>query len=256
MQLNYKQLGQGKALIILHGLLGSLDNWMTLGKRFAENYNVFLVDQRNHGKSPWDDTWDYEAMAQDLYEFIQSQNLDKVHLIGHSMGGKTVMFFATRYPNLVDRLIVADIAPRAYPVHHDHILHAMDTIHIQEKSSRSEIDKTLEQYIPDFGTRQFLLKNLQREGQNSFSWKANLEIIKAKIENVGEALPEQATFEGQTLFIRGDQSDYILQEDRALIQKHFPNSRLTTLKNAGHWLHAAQPEAFYTTVNTFLHYNL
>lgn len=252
MQLNYKESGQGQAFIILHGLLGSLDNWATLGKKFAENYRVFLLDQRNHGKSPWSDTWSYEAMAEDLHEFIQEHSLDQIILLGHSMGGKTAMFFATQFPDIVDRLLVADIAPKAYPVHHDQILHAMDVIGIANLSTRQEVDQALAQYIPDFGTRQFILKNLQRDDNGAFSWKVNLEVIKAQIESVGEALPENAFFEGDTLFLKGDKSNYILDQDLPLIQKHFPHSNLVNIHNAGHWLHAEQPEAFYTAVQAFL----
>ena len=246
-------IGEGKPFIILHGFLGMGDNWKTLAKQFSDaNFEMHLVDQRNHGRSFHSEEFDYELMAEDLKQYCDAHNLTDIILMGHSMGGKTAMLFATKYPELVDKLIVADISPRYYPVHHDAILEGLSDLDFSEIKSRGKADKALSQYVEDKGTRLFLLKNLYWVEKGQLGLRMNLEVLKANVSEVGEALPNHGTFKKATLFLRGDRSEYIAESDTPMIQRHFPNSELKTIKNAGHWLHAENPEDFYDAVINFV----
>ncbi len=249
--LNHKVFGEGQPLIIVHGFMGSLDNWLTLGKRFSENFQVHLVDQRNHGRSFHSEDWGYEHMVHDLENYIAHYGLENPHLLGHSMGGKTVMQFAAFHQYDIEKLIVADIGPRFYPVHHQTILEGLKSVPIDSISSREEADEVLKKFIPEVGVRTFLMKNIARSG-NGFSWKMNLDVLDRGIEQIGKALDYHLPIENDTLFMRGGNSDYILDEDWEDIQEIFPHSELTTLEGAGHWLHAEQPDAFYQKVMSFL----
>ncbi len=249
--LNYKEFGEGQPLIILHGLFGSLDNWVTLGKKFGETHHVYLVDQRNHGLSFHSEIFNYDAMAEDLNSFMTEHHIESAILLGHSMGGKTVMNFATKNPKRVDKLIVADIGPKFYPVHHTTIIKAFYSIDLNAIGNRKEADKQLASTIPEFGTRQFLLKNLQRT-ESGFKWKMNLDVIAKHIEEVGKASNQNASFDKPTLFIRGEKSDYILDEDLNLIHSIFTDSKVDTVSNAGHWLHAENPAEFFEKVTAFI----
>ena len=249
--LNHKVLGEGQPLVILHGLFGSLDNWITLGKKWSESYQVILVDQRNHGHSFHDEEFSYWAMSEDLKELLDELNVSQINLIGHSMGGKTAMTFAERYPQYLDKLIVADIGPKAYPVHHSTIINAFYEVPVEELKSRNEADEVLKHLIPEFGTRQFLLKNLARTSEG-FKWKMNLDVIARNIEEVGKLTSPSSPYDGNTLFINGGNSDYILPEDLVEIKKGFVNASFHTLENAGHWLHAEKPAEFFEAVNQFL----
>lgn len=251
MQLNFKKLGTGKPLVILHGLFGSADNWFSISKELKDNYTLYLIDQRNHGDSPQSEEWDYEVMADDLKEFMDGEGLEKVFLMGHSMGGKTAMNFALKFPEKVEKLIVADIAPRYYPVHHQTILEGLNAIDLKGIQSRKEADDELAKYIPEIGIRQFLLKSLGRDSEG-FVWKINLPVITGKINNVGEALPEGESFDGPTLFLAGANSDYVQQSDLDDINTFFPNNEVEFIANAGHWLHAEQPGAVVEEVRKFL----
>lgn len=252
MKLNYKEFGEGdQALIIIHGLFGSLDNWLTLAKGFSQTHKVYLIDQRNHGKSPHSDDFSYSFMAEDLEEFIADRGLSKASIVGHSMGGKTAMLFASLHPELVEKLVIVDIGPKYYPPHHQTIIKALTSLDLSVMKSRGEGDKMMAEVISEFGIRQFLLKNLTRNEQKQFEWKINLYGIIESIENVGEGLEVSLHYNGSTLFIRGDRSDYILDEDVDAIQEQFPNSQLLTIQGAGHWVHAEQPEALFNAVNNF-----
>ncbi|MCB0461498.1 MAG: alpha/beta fold hydrolase [Flavobacteriaceae bacterium] len=245
--------GKGKPFLILHGFLGMSDNWKTLGNKFAENnYQVHLIDQRNHGRSFHDDKFNYEVLVEDLKHYCDRHQLNNVILLGHSMGGKTAMLFATLYPEMVSKLIVADISPRFYPIHHDKILEGLSSLDFDNLESRTEADKVLSHYVSDFGTRQFLLKNLYWVEKGKLGLRMNLEVLKNNVEEVGEALPISNTFSGDTLFLRGDKSEYIALNDTALIKMQFPNSTIETIANAGHWLHAENPNDFYDSVMCFL----
>lgn len=251
MKLNFRKTGTGKPLVILHGLFGSADNWMSIAKGLEENFTLYLLDQRNHGDSPHSDTWNYKAMAEDLKEFMEAEGLQKVNFLGHSMGGKTVMKFALTYPEMVEKLVVADIAPRPYPVHHQTILKALNAVDIQNLQSRKEAEDKLAEYIPERGIRQFLLKNLTRK-EGAFAWKVNLPIITKQIENVGEEITSDQPFSGPVLFMGGANSDYIQSSDKEDIENLFPENHIIHIKNTGHWLHAEQPEAVISTLKTFL----
>ncbi len=251
MKLFYRHSGQGKPLIILHGLLGSSDNWFTLAKVFAEHYSVYLVDQRNHGQSPQSDDFNYKLLTEDLYGFINEHHLDKPHIIGHSMGGKTAMNFAVKYPNQLDSLIVVDIVPKQYPVHHDHILDGLHSINLQTLTSRNEADQVLSSLIPEPAVRQFLLKNLARTSDGKFEWKVNLQAIDNHIEEIGAGMQYSGTFTGPTLFINGTRSHYFKPGDEELIHSLFPSAEIFNL-DAGHWIHAEKPKEFAETVLSFL----
>ena len=249
--LNHKVSGAGQPLVILHGFLGSLDNWTTLAKRFSEDYQVVLVDQRNHGKSFHSDEFGYDEMVEDLEGLIEALNLDRPILLGHSMGGKTVMQYAAYHHDKIEKLIIADISPKAYPIHHHKILEGLAAIPIDKIESRNQADEILSQYVPEIGTRTFLLKNIKRTPEG-FGWKMNLPVLTEKIEKVGMALNYHLPIETESLFIRGGNSDYILDDEFDDIQDVFPEAVFETVDNAGHWLHAEQPEDFYKKVINFL----
>ncbi|UAB84763.1 alpha/beta fold hydrolase [Zunongwangia sp. SCSIO 43204] len=254
MKLHTNIIGEGKPFIILHGFLGMGDNWKTLGKMFSEKgYEVHLVDQRNHGKSPHSDDFTYEVLAEDLKEYIEEHNLDEVVLMGHSMGGKTAMLFATTYPDLLEKLIIVDIAPKYYRPHHQDILAGLSLLEESDVSSRQEAAKIISEYVPDKPTQLFLLKNLDRESKDRYVLKVNLKIFKEKIDNIGKALGDGKTYEGETLFIKGENSNYIkLPEDEQLLRTHFPETKIEVISNAGHWVHAENQKDFYDAVIRFL----
>lgn len=251
MQLNFKKSGTGPPLVILHGLFGSLDNWFSIAKELVDHYTLYLVDQRNHGDSPHSTEWNYGVMVEDLRELLDAECLDSVYLMGHSMGGKTVMNFAVTFPERVRKLIVGDIAPRYYPIHHQRILEGLNALNLQTLQSRKEADDQLAAFIPELGIRQFLLKSLGRDA-NGFAWKINLPVITEQIEEVGKALEEGTIFDGPTLFLGGVNSSYIQQQDLPDINTHFPNAEWVSIPDAGHWLHAEQPEAVVKAIRRFL----
>lgn len=253
MILHSNVIGKGKPFVILHGFLGMGDNWKTLARQFSEsNFEIHLLDQRNHGRSFHSDAFDYELMAEDLRHYCQTNSLNDIILLGHSMGGKTAMLFAAKYPELVSQLLVADISPRYYPVHHDAILEGLNSLDFAEIKSRGEADKVLSEYVPEIGTRMFLLKNLYWVEKGQLGLRINLPVLKENVSEVGEALPVHSTFEKDTLFLRGDRSEYISESDETIIQRHFPNSKIETIANAGHWLHAENPKEFYKAVIDFV----
>ena len=252
MLLHSNILGQGNPFIFLHGFLGMSDNWKTLGTKFSEHYEAHLIDQRNHGRSFHSHDFNYELMVQDLKGYIESHNLNDIILLGHSMGGKTAMLFAVEYPQLVEKLIIADISPRYYPTHHDDILKGLTSLDFDSLKSRGEADDQLKRYVPDFGTRQFLLKNLYWETKEKLALRLNLEALKENLNEVGEPLPMHSKFEKDTLFLRGDKSEYISLQDESIIKTHFPKAKIETISNAGHWLHAENPSEFFEAVNKFI----
>ena len=256
MQLNFKKVGEGNPLIILHGLFGSLDNWMSIAKELGKDFEVYIVDARNHGQSPHDEVFNYPAMVEDLVEFITTniihENKPLPIILGHSMGGKTAMQFAVDYPHLVSKLIIVDIAPKAYPIHHDLIIKSLKSLDFNVIKTRKEADDHLAQYIFDLPTRQFLLKNLYWAAQGQLAFRFNLEVISKNIDEVGAEIKFTSPFYQQTMFIRGDQSNYILDTDFEPILSIFPNAQLKTIENSGHWVHAEQPLAFLKVVKAFL----
>ncbi|MDH5475344.1 MAG: alpha/beta fold hydrolase [Cyclobacteriaceae bacterium] len=251
MNLFFRKTGKGAPLIILHGLFGSSDNWLSIAKILEEHHTVFTIDQRNHGQSPHSNDFSYEHMADDLKKIIIEQHIESPIILGHSMGGKTAMKFAVNNPAMLKKLIVVDIGPKEYPVHHDIILKGLNSINIAALKSRVEADQLLSKYISDIGIRQFLLKNIARSS-NGFQWKINLPIITSKIKQVGVGLLSDDRYEGDSLFIRGGNSNYILDEDVDMLNQHFPNHKLETVDNAGHWVHAEQPNLFVEKVINFI----
>lgn len=253
MKLHANVLGEGKPFLILHGFLGMSDNWKTLGKKFSEaGYQVHLIDQRNHGRSPHSDEFSYLEMAKDLKEYIDDHSLENCVLLGHSMGGKTAMFAASVFPHVVEKLVVVDIAPKYYAPHHQQILKGLQAIDEADLSSRGEAEEVLAGYVKEEAVRLFLLKNLFWKNKEKLGLRLNLDILIENIDNVGEALPEDKSFKKPTLFIKGEQSGYIQKQDEALISKHFPAFEIVGISKAGHWVHAENKKAFYEAVMRFL----
>ncbi len=250
MNLYFKKIGNGPPIFILHGVFGSGDNWLSLAKSL-ERHTCYLIDQRNHGQSPHSDSLNYEVMAEDLNDLMEAEGLESVVVMGHSMGGKVAMTFGAKYPHRVDRLIVVDIAPRHYPPHHSDIFDAFASVDVRNLQSRKEAEQQMAKQIHDEGVRLFILKNLQRT-REGFSWKLNLKAIKENANAIGAALPDDYSFEGPTLFIGGEKSAYILEEDQVDIQHHFPHAQVVHLKDAGHWVHADQPDALRQLIDKFL----
>ena len=253
MQLAFQRFGAGPPLIVLHGLLGSGDNWRTLSRTvFGARFEVYTVDQRNHGRSPHSDVFDYPAMVEDLAAFMDAHSLDAARLLGHSMGGKTAMHFALTYPECVEALVVVDIAPKPYPPRHTAIFEALRGLDLAAYRTRAEIDAALRPRFPTDGVRNFLLKNLQRDGQGGYGWRMNLNGIARNADRLSGVLEAEGTFEGPTLFVRGGASDYVADEDRELIISFFPEAEIATIDGVGHWVHAEKPQAFGEVVLGFL----
>jgi esterase len=253
MKLYFRKYGTGQPLIILHGLFGQSDNWNSLAKQFGENgFEVFVVDQRNHGLSPHSEEWNYKTMSEDIHELIMDNHLSDVVLIGHSMGGKTAMQYALDHCAELNKLIIADIAPKYYPQHNQDVINALNAVDFSKIKTRKEAENILAEYISDFGTKQFLLKNLYWKDDGELSWRFNLKVITEKIENVGIEISADENCDVPTLFIRGERSDYILDKDLDQIQELFPRSMLETVSGAGHWLHADKPKEFFDAVIRFL----
>lgn len=240
-----------QTMIIMHGLFGSCDNWLTQGKLLSQHYHVYTIDLRNHGLSPHSDDFDYTFMVKDLVEFIEDHKIKNPIVIGHSMGGKTAMNFAIAHPDKVSTLIVVDIAPRAYNLEHYTIAEGLLAITIDTLTSRNEADDQLSQFVPEADVRQFLLKNLQRKAEGGFSWKINLKVIAEKLSNVGVDLSYKGTYNKPTLFIKGNRSNYIKEEDTSRILTYFPIAKLEGM-DTGHWVQAEKPQEFVDLVHTYL----
>jgi len=252
MQLNFQRHGDGFPLIILHGLFGSLDNWQTIARNLGQSYQVFTVDLRNHGRSPHSDDFNYTVMVEDLREFMAAQNLPHAHVMGHSLGGKTAMHFALRHPELVEKLIVVDMAPKAYPPTHIPIFKALLALDLKLFHERSEIVEALTPSIPDRAMRQFLVKNVMRDDTSAFRWKMNLPVLYQNYDGLKPAVESDRTFDGPVLFIKGGLSDYLVEGDVALIHKLFSRATVKTISTAGHWVHADAPEPLMKMVCNFL----
>lgn len=251
MNLFYRELGEGQPLIILHGLFGSSDNWYTLSKTFATQYKVFTVDQRNHGQSPHTPEHTYELLTSDLEEFIANNNIEQPILLGHSMGGKTVMNYALKNPALVRKAIVVDMMPKSYPVHHDHIVEGLESINLSTLTSRNEADRILSEKIPEPDVRQFLLKNLTRSENGSFVWRINLPVLSKSIAAMVDSLVYTGKFDGPALFIKGAKSNYYKPGDENKVAELFPNATWATL-DTGHWVQAEKPTEFADAVLNFI----
>lgn len=267
LDLYCRKMGQGEPLIILHGMYGSSDNWFTVGKSLADNYEVYLLDQRDHGRSPHHPELSYPLLRDDLRDFIDQHNLWKVSIIGHSMGGKAAIFFAAAFPHRVKKLVVVDISPRSYTnllkpselvLSHLNIIQSLLSINLTELESRTEADNQLSETILSSRIRQFLLKNLIRNKDGRFEWALDLNALQKGLPAMMDGIDQKAVDEGlritgfPVLFIRGGDSDYIKEEDELFIGKLFTNAQIKTIKHAGHWVHAEQPEKFIQIVKEFL----
>ncbi len=252
MELHYQSFGAGPPLIILHGLFGSSNNWRTFAEKAGERFRVLAVDQRNHGSSPHSEEFSIPAMAEDLRRFLVGRGLSQPSVLGHSMGGKTAMEFALRYPLSVDRLIIVDIAPREYPPAHDEILEAMAALDLSSYSNRAAIEDALARRLPDMRVRQFVLTNLKRHTGGRYEWKINLDVLRRKYGEVTKAQSSDTPFPGPALFIKGELSPYVREEDLPGIRRLFPAALVRVIPGAGHWVHVDRPGEFLSAVLEFL----
>jgi esterase len=251
MQLFSRSYGQGAPIVILHGLFGFSDNWQTVAKALSDQYTIIAVDQRNHGKSPHAPTHTYPDLAQDLHNFLHENWIFQSVIIGHSMGGKAAMQFALDYPDMVQKLVVIDIAPGASKTRQDDVFEALNGIGLDGLTDRKLVENHLMDSLKEPGTVQFLLKNLTRDAEGALEWKVNLPVLTTAHEDI-LAPVSGGQFEGPTLFVRGERSGYITDIDTPEIKTHFPNSEVITIPNAGHWVHADQPKALIETLEAFL----
>lgn len=268
MELFYRKYGEGAPLIIVHGLYGASDNWVSIGRRLAKNFEVFLIDQRNHGRSPHSQEHSYGLMVEDLLEFVENQDIEKAILLGHSMGGKTVMHFAENYPEKVGALIVLDIAPKSYiklakeldnmskgQIGHYAIIKAMKNIDFSLIDTRKGVDNALALTIRDVRLRQFLQKNIHRAKDNSLNWRINVDALYNNLDDImnGALNSDNEPIMGfPVLFVRGSDSNYIGNKDICQIKKIFPYAEIKTIDNTGHWLHAERPDKLIELIVDFL----
>lgn len=252
MKLHVKSMGQGPALIILHGLFGSSDNWMSLAKTFSQYFSVYLVDQRNHGRSPHSEAWDYPHMAEDIMTFMEDHGIFRASILGHSMGGKTALQFAVDYPDYLEKLIVVDMGIKGYAPHHEAILTALNSIVLDQVANRREVDQQLAQGIPDAGTRMFLMKGLTRDGDKQFVWRFNLKVIAKLYAHILAPITFDIPYGGPTLMLYGGKSTYVLPEDHPAILASLPMTTFEMIPQAGHWVHADAPEALIQSVLAFM----
>jgi pimeloyl-ACP methyl ester carboxylesterase len=252
MSLHFKQLGHGEPLVLLHGLFGSGDNWFGVAPKLAEKFHIFAPDLRNHGHSLHHAEMDYPLMAADVEKFFTAEKIESAHVIGHSMGGKVAMQFALDFPARVKKLVVVDMAPRAYARTHDKIFAALLALDLASFQTRQQIEETLALEIPSLNLRRFLLKNLGRDEHGKFVWKMNLRGVAENYSRLGEVLSEENQFDKPALFIRGGMSDYISAADEFEIRRRFPAAQIQTIASANHWVHADAPEEFVRLVLDFL----
>lgn len=252
MQLHVASTGAGLPVIILHGLFGSGDNWAGVAKKLSNRFRVLLPDLRNHGRSPHSPIMDYPTMAADVLELMDRENLDQAHLIGHSMGGKVAMTAALTAPERISRLVVVDIAPKAYDRHHDHILDAMLKLDPASCRSLSDLESCLAADVPDAQVRRFLLKSVQRTPNGTYQWKLAVEEIAENYDNIAAGVSGANVFTGPTLFTKGELSDYISSGDEPAIKKLFPRAVTSTIPRADHWVHADNPTDFLAVLEQFL----
>ncbi|MCP5208114.1 MAG: alpha/beta fold hydrolase [Hahellaceae bacterium] len=257
INLHFQSFGQGPKIILLHGLFGSWENLGSIARSLASDYQVYCLDLRNHGRSPHTDVMNYDLMSEDVYRFMQLHGIDKAHLLGHSMGGKTAMQLALNHPEVVDKLLVADIAPVQYPPHHEAIIAGLQSLDLASLASRADAEKQLANYVNELPVRQFLLKNLVKSGAASFTWRMNLAAIIANYPAIsaGQTAPKGTLphgYQGPVLFIKGGNSDYITAKYASLVATLFPHAVMRIIPSTGHWLHAEKPALFLQIVRRFL----
>jgi pimeloyl-ACP methyl ester carboxylesterase len=251
MQLFYRRYGEvGKQpIIILHGLFGLSDNWVTYARRLAsEGFDVWVLDQRNHGQSPHSDNFNYLALTDDLFDFIDENEIEDPIIIGHSMGGKVAMRFALENPHLIKRLLIVDITLKSYGPRENHkaIIGAMSKVDFGLVESRQDVEEQIAPHIMENRIRQFIMKNLRRVEGNKFEWQINIQGIEPNLDKMFDGINTINKFNKPTLFIRGGASDYILPEDYNQIRYNFPHAEIITIEGASHWVHVEAAERFYT----------
>jgi pimeloyl-ACP methyl ester carboxylesterase len=252
MKLHFNKYGEGKPMLIFHGLFGTGDNWTTHAKKWAEHgFSVYTIDQRNHGRSFHSDAMNYKLMCEDAIDFIASENLRDVILLGHSMGGKTVMHAAQEIEFLIDKLIVVDMGVKRYPRHHDAVFHALRSVPLNQIQSRAEAEEIFSKTTVDKATQLFLLKNLYWKEPGKLDWRFNLDALETHIDEILTEVPAGNPVQVPTLFIKGELSNYILNEDLPQLESYFPKVKLTEVKNSGHWPHAESPDFFFQEVLNF-----
>jgi pimeloyl-ACP methyl ester carboxylesterase len=254
MKLFYRHFGSGDPVIILHGVFGMSDNWVTLGRRLGEHFSVFIPDQRNHGHSPHSQIHNYYALVDDMLEFIDEHGLKNPVIIGHSMGGKVAMGVALEVPLLLRTLIIIDISPGSYPVRQEHmdILRAMGSIDPGTLTSRQAVDAELNRYHLSEKIRYFVLKNLHRDSSDRFSWRINLDALEKNLELVSGSIPFKGTYTGPVLVICGGDSDYVTEADRPIFMSYFPNVQFARIPGASHWIQADRPDELFRELTAFL----
>lgn len=255
--LHYQQRGEGEHIVLIHGLFGSLENLNMVARNLSQHYCVTSVDVRNHGNSFHQEGMGYQVLAQDIITLLDNLGIDSCHILGHSMGGKIAMKIALSYPNRVRKLVVADIAPVEYPAHHLTIIEGLQAIDLTKIKTRKDADLQLATYVENVGVRQFLLRNLILNAQNQFSFKCNLHYIEQGYPQIMQSIDnsspdEKQSFIGETLFIKGGDSDYILPEHQSIIKILFPKAKAKIIQGAGHWLHAEKTTAFNKILLDFL----
>ena len=252
MLLNYQQSGQGPDVVLIHGLFGSLENLNVIAKALAENYTVTNIDLRNHGKSFHSETMNYEVMADDIYNLLKHLNISNAHIIGHSMGGKAAMQLALKHKDVVNKLVVLDISPVANKPRHSAIFAGLNEVAEASVADRKAADQLLAKHIDEMGVRQFLLKSFAKNDQGQYQWRFNLDVLYQQYENILSQLDENDSCLCDTLFVKGNDSDYILAEHRPMIISLFPNAKAKVIHGAGHWLHAQKPLAVNKAISDFL----
>ncbi len=250
MKLQTREFGDGKPMMILHGLFGYSDNWQTHAKKLSEYYRVILVDLRNHGHSDWSNEFSYDLMAEDIWELVQELKLEDLILVGHSMGGKVAIRFAQEHQEVLEKLVVVDMGTKEYPMHHEHILAGIHSVDVDSIKVRSEAETQMRKHIDSEGTLQFLLKNLYWKEKGKLAWRMNTAVLEREMPEILKALPEEEV-RIPTLFIRGELSNYILDDDFASLENQFLDSLFVTIEGAGHWVHAEAPEEFLDALLSF-----
>ncbi len=250
MILHSKILGDSsKHILILHGFLGSGDNWISIARKLTPTgYTIHLIDQRNHGRSFHSEKFDYNLMCEDIFNYINHHKIDNSILIGHSMGGKTAMNFSLIHPKLVSKLIVLDTSPRAYPVLHQNIINSLKEIDFVNLLTRKEIDIELGKSIKQQGLRNFLMKNIYRMNDGKLNFRFNLKSLSKNISKIGEKIESETKFNREVIFIKGEFSDYINESDKVMINTLFPNFKFYKIPNAGHWVHVDNPIDFLSVL--------
>lgn len=254
MKLFFRKYGSGTPVIILHGLFGMSDNWVTFGKILAKDFTVYIPDQRNHGKSPHTAEFNYSILTEDIVNFYNDHDIDNAVLIGHSMGGKVAIQTALRYPGLIKKLIVLDISPKSNKPSNEilQIIKAIKTLDIRIFSTRDKIKNALSERIEKKKIIEFLLKNVQRDSENNFKWKFNADAIVSNISGIAGEISSDDVFKKPALFIGGDKSKYITGEEFYEIIKYFPEARVEIIKGAGHWLHVDAHDHLLEMVKDFI----